>query len=272
MRARDFSSDRHLVDPDDANGLQKSQSPIRPVEAILEPSDCLGCTILVVMMVVVPTFTERDYRKYERIPALVPSTISLFPPHMSERVDGERAVIECDCARKESPHDHLDGIGVQLRTETPSEKSAESREADWARHEVDTFVEPHELRTLFPIPDPLFVRRMEFLAHDPADMRPEESAPIIGMDIVFRIGLCVMVPMVRCPPDGTFLHGECRRERHHPPGKPRPQHYLESPVRKIPMVESRDEEHPDDVEDDCSEKCSEAETDEEGPDEPDDVD
>src|ERR1700742_260109 len=71
-------------------------------------------------------------------------------------------------------------------------------------------------------------------------MSPPEPALARGMHIVWLIGVLMMVPMMRCPPQRTLLHGGTTDPRQH---ELKPAAGFVTAMRKVTMVRPGDTEH-----------------------------
>ena len=62
------------------------------------------------MMIVVPTFSQRDQRHEQIIPTVVLSREASLSKNVRERIDRERAVVEHNRADEKGPNQHLKSV------------------------------------------------------------------------------------------------------------------------------------------------------------------
>jgi hypothetical protein len=84
----------------------------------------------------------------------------------------------------------------------PIEPEAEDRR----HHEIEA-IEEDEFGKLREVADDAIIGRKVFAARHPADMRPPKAGEAGRMDVMLVVGVLMMVPMYRGPPQGPALHG-----------------------------------------------------------------
>jgi hypothetical protein len=68
-------------------------------------------------------------------------------------------------------------------------------------------VEPAKFRIAGKIFNPAEIRIFISVAEDPSHMGPPESEPLWRVNILLLIGMLMMMAMMRCPPEWSFLNG-----------------------------------------------------------------
>lgn len=159
----------------------------------LPPAEALPGAMLVIVMVVMPAFTQSDQCKNQRVFARFTSLISALSKHMAERVDKKSGVVENHGAHTEAPQESWQ----------PSKPPAGKRQ-DERRNKVVS-VQEHKLRILDQVFHAFGIKRFVIRGQDPAHMRPIEALLLHRMDVFRLIGMLVMMPMVSRPPKCAFL-------------------------------------------------------------------
>lgn len=153
-------------------------------------------------------------------------------PNVSQTVDREGGV----------PKQHRTPEKAHHQTTPTSDQKASSAERPGANPVV--FVDPDQLWIGIEGPDVVQIGGLVLVAQDPAEVTPPETLAR-AMDIKLGIAVAVVLTMVRCPPQGTFL-GRCSAaESHHE--LPETVQAVAS-MRKVAMVARGDEKCPRPVE------------------------
>ena len=66
-------------------------------------------------------------------------------------------------------------------------------------------VQPAQLWKFREVPDVIHARVVVFVGKNPADMRPEEAEERGRMQIQLLVGIAMMMPVMRRPPEHAFL-------------------------------------------------------------------
>ena len=150
--------------------------------------------------------------------------------------------------------------GATNRSPSPSPNNTEARECG---HDEIEAVEEDELGILREIADGAVVRREVLAARHPADVRPPEAADPRRMDVVLGVGVLVVMPMHRRPPERSALHGgvaeDCECEL-------RPARRVECAVGEVAMIKTGDREHSHGVQCECDRDSRPTPTDPNDPD------
>ena len=91
---------------DDAKEGKDTEGVVSGID--LPPVEALSCGGLIAVVVIMPSFTERDDREQEAVPAIVSGVIARLSPDMCHGVDATGAVEEKDGADKSTPDEHLE--------------------------------------------------------------------------------------------------------------------------------------------------------------------
>ena len=119
---------------------------------------------------------------------------------------------------------------------------------DW-NQQVET-IEVDQFRELGQILDAAVIGREILRAGDPADVGPEEALLAHRVLVFGVIGVLVMVAMRRGPPERTALDASAAPDREDELHETRG---AEGSVGEIPVEETGDRKHPDEIEGDCRE-------------------
>jgi len=182
----------------------------------------------VVVVVVVPPFAECDESEKPIVLAGVGCREAPLAENVRERIDGESAVPEERGAEEETP-------GKQRQT--TDEKHTDG-ERGW-RNEV-ILVQPAKLGKFGEVADVVEARLIVPIRKNPADMGPPETEKRRRVEIVFLIGVTVVMTVVSGPPENAFLRGG---HRHPGDDELEPASGLERPMREVAVVTGGDEEH-----------------------------
>ena len=107
--------------PHDAEPTQGDENVMRDVD--LPPVHPLSFGTRISVMIVMPSFTERDECEKKAVSAVVGRFESSLAPHVRERVDDERSVVQQGRADAESPDKKLRGVRSKLRVECLKERT-----------------------------------------------------------------------------------------------------------------------------------------------------
>ncbi len=194
------------------------------------------------MVVVMPSLAERNEREHKTVLAIISGLESSLAYDVRHRVDAESSVIEECCADAEAPCEHL------KRSSTESWKAgfeiiAQSRESNAEENGRDDvmFVEKAKLRELHEILNVFPTSFNELSAKYPSHVCPPEAVNSWRMHIFFGVRELVVVAVMRCPPDRPFLS---RGRSDEGQNELEPTTRLVASVREVPVIDTRDAEHP----------------------------
>src|SRR5260221_8060084 len=91
--------------PDYAEGFEQFERVVGDVDFPPEKSVARGGWV--VMVIVVPSFAQRDHRECEAVAAVVVGLVATAAEDVRERIDGKGAVREHDGRNKKTPDEHL---------------------------------------------------------------------------------------------------------------------------------------------------------------------
>ena len=182
----------------------------------------------VVVMVVVPAFPQSDEGEHPIVLAGVRGREAAIAENVGERVDGERAMPEKRSAEAESPS-----------KQGPATDEQEGNSQDGGRKQV-ILVQPAKLGEFGEVADVVETGFIILIGKNPADMRPPEAEERGGMEIVFLVGVAVVMPVMSSPPENAFLRGG-----HGHPGDDelKPAAGLKGAVREVAVVTGSNKEH-----------------------------
>lgn len=191
------------------------------------------------VVVIVPTFTHGEKSKPEGIFAVLAGLIAAVAKHVAERVDGEGGVIENHRADEKSP-DQSD----------PSANQVDANSGGDGRNPM-VLIEEDEFGKLGQILHRLLVVLFVFIRENPADVRPVKAFELGGMQIFLGVGMFMVMPVMRGPPERAFLCGSAADE-----GEDELEEAtgLVAAMREVAMESSRDAEFTDEEHDDAEGK------------------
>lgn len=187
---------------DDAHEFEELDDVVGRVN--FPPEEPLACAVRVVVVVVVPAFTQSQDGEDEGVAAGFAGFITTATEKVAEGIDGEGGVIEDDGAEAESPEEVHQAAH---RGAGHEETENVSGDCQGDRRDEVVFVNEDELTELGEIFDALGVIVIVIGGKDPADVSPVEALLLDGVDVFFLIRMLVMVTMMGSPPKRTFLGG-----------------------------------------------------------------
>ena len=229
--------------PDQAEFGHEFEAVVGEVD--LPPVEALAGAAHVAVVVVVPAFAEGDEGKPEIVATLVGGFEALFAPDVGEAVDEKSAVEEEDGADEKAPDEKLTAVGAEpggVFFEEPA-GGVEGEAQQGGDDEIEA-VQEDQLRILGEVFDGAVVGGEILAAGHPADVAPDETVNQRRVRIFRGVRVLVVMPVGGGPPEGTTLDREIppagEDELHETRG-------LEGAMREIPMVETGDGEHAEDI-------------------------
>src|ERR1700757_184071 len=134
-------------------------------------------------MIVVPAFAEGDEGEEPVVFAGVGGRKAALAEDVGERIDGEGAVPEQDGAEEKAPDEQGPG------TDEPERHGQNG----WGQHVV--LVKPAEFGKFCEVTDVVEARVVIAIGKNPADVGPPETEQGGRVEIVFLIGIAVMMAM-----------------------------------------------------------------------------
>ncbi len=217
----DFAEVPH--DPEPGEHLQRVVGEVH-----FPPVEALACRGHEVMMIVVPAFAERHDGEQPVVFAGVGCFIAPRTEQVRERIDGKRVVPQHDRAQAEAPHEKR----------PPADENHSGSQSN-RRHQM-ILVQPAQLRIFCEIADVIEPRVIIFIRNNPPDVRPEKPEKCRRMQVQVLVGIAVMMPVMRRPPEHALLRGRRGHERNH---KLENAAGLEGAVRKIAVVPGGHKKH-----------------------------
>jgi hypothetical protein len=247
--AFDDTSGRLLDLVDDAHDFQELDDVIGRVK--FPPKETLPSAVRVVMVVIVPALAESDDGENEGVPAGFPRLITAGAKEVAEGIDGEGGVIKDHRAKAEAPEEiHHAAHGCSSHQET-EKKGDDGQEERW---DDVVPVNENELRKLGEILHALSIILVIIRSQHPADVGPVKTLLFDGMDVILLVGMLVVVPMMSCPPERTFLSGHTAQ-----PGQDElePAGSFKGTMREISVITASDAEFTDQEQSDAKKNCGE---------------
>ncbi|KAG1441034.1 hypothetical protein G6F57_018834 [Rhizopus arrhizus] len=212
-----------------------------PGQVHLPPAEALADRSREEVVVVVPAFAKGKQGQPEVVAAVIAGLEAAAAESMRQRVDGHGGMEQHDGGNEEAPDQQLRSRGVQARRPA-LQRGAEGiqrRGEQYGNRGVEA-IQPTQFREARQVGDARKVRGEGFAGQEPAHVAPPEAMAGGRMQILFIVGVAVMVAMVRGPPQRSALHAggpddseyELHRSRR-----------LEGAMRKIAVVERGDREH-----------------------------
>ena len=197
-------------------------------------------------MVVMPSLAERNEREHKTVLAVIAGFESSLTYNVCHRIDAESSVVQKRCADAETPCEHLKWSGTES-WKVSFEIIAQSREsgAQYNGWYDVMFVQKAKFRKFDQILNVLPTSFYELSAEYPSHMRPPEAVNSWWMYILFGVRELVMMTVMRCPPDRPFLRGGRSDEGQN---ELKPTACLVASVREVSVIDTRDAEHPYDIE------------------------
>ena len=158
------------------------------------------------MVVIVPAFTESDESEPKVIAAFVSGCVALVAEQMRQRVDAGRAVEQHRRAEHKSPNEQLpscDSEVWQCMFHPQAEKV--NQQSQTCRRCLVKAVQPDQFWKPGKVADALVLRRIIPRAHEPAGMGAKKAVVNRRMRIIGRIGLAMMITMIGGPPERPSL-------------------------------------------------------------------
>lgn len=220
-------------------------------EIDLPPVEPLTLRTGVKVVVVVPPLPHGQNGQNEGVPAGVGGGIATAPEAVGQRIDGKSEVVKDGGAEEKAPGEQLKRGGAG---DEESEHHEGDRKKDGRDHVVvvkeSEFGKTNEIPHIFDIGGD-----MDF-GQNPTHMRPKEPLDG-GVDVLFGVGVTMVVPMMSRPPERTHLGGRgpdpCQNEL-------KDARSLEGPVGEISVITGSDAEHSDPHQEDADKECSPGET------------
>lgn len=203
----------------DADELQETQHIIGRVD--LPPEETLARAVRVVVVIVVPAFTQSEDGQDETVLARLTRFIAAAAQQMAEGIDGKGRVIQDHRAQAETP-EHPRPAGDQV-----------AGDACECRRDAVIFVDEDQLRELGQILHPLRIIVTVVRGQDPAHMRPVEALLLHRMDVILLIRMLVMMAMMSRPPERALLRRHAAQKGQH---KLKPAGGLEGTMREVAVI------------------------------------
>lgn len=165
------------------------------------------------MVIVVPSLSKGDEREDKAVLAVVSRLESGLSDDVGKRVDAECSMVQERCADAEAPGEHLKRpcaepwvVGLK---EVAKGNEYSSEHHGW--NDV-VLVEKSKLRKLEEVFYILVTGLNELCTEYPSHVSPPKAVDAWWMDILLSIGVLVVMPVVRRPPDRPLLRGCCSKE------------------------------------------------------------
>ena len=185
---------------DDADDLEELEHIVGRIN--FPPEETLTCAMWVVVVVVMPTFPESQNGEDEAILAGLTGLITTATEEVAEGIDREGGVIEDHGAEAEAPEEVSKSTHCSACHEEAKNEGCDGKSHRW--DEV-VLVNEDEFRELGEILDAFSVILIVVWGKNPAHVRPVETLLFDRMDVVFLIGMLVMVAVMSGPPECTLL-------------------------------------------------------------------
>ena len=189
---------RRLHFPDHAQKPKKRQQVVGGI--ILPPPEPLTGAALVGVVIIVPALAHCNKREKAVVSRIVSGDEALSAGDMGERIDAERRVVDRDRAPEEADHQALPSV----------RRKACERENDRGRHFEP--MQPHQLWKPGEVADPGQIGLAVATIENPADVAVQEPALPRRVNVLRRVGMQVMLPMLGRPPQRAPLGGRLRKK------------------------------------------------------------
>lgn len=178
------------------NDSEPAQDP-QDVEGDIHfpPKEALVGGALVVMVIVVPAFAEREQGQEEIIAAQVGRLIAAAPPNVAQGVDEEGNVIDSHGAHEKAP-----------KQTAPAANEVAEHGQPHAGPPMVLF-EPTQLGILGEIMHVPPVGLLPSFGEDPTNVGMPEAIDDGRMDVFFGVGMEMVMAVMARPPDRPFLQG-----------------------------------------------------------------
>ncbi len=177
--------------PDDPQAFENPEAVVGNVD--LPPIETHSSNSWILMVVVMPTFSEGDEGKNEAVPAIVIGIKTSAPEHMRKRIDYAGRVEQNYCADKESPDQKL----------KPSDQ--EQHQPEEKRHKNIETIQEFEFGVAGEISNLVQVGWKVSWCSYPTHVRPPETVLPWRVHILFRIRETMVFSMMSCPPEWAPL-------------------------------------------------------------------
>ncbi|HJY05246.1 MAG TPA: hypothetical protein VJ323_02960 [Bryobacteraceae bacterium] len=155
------------------------------------------------MVIVVPAFTHGEECEQPVVARIVAGDIAYAPTHMRKRIDAKRGVIDQYGTPEETNHQ---------AGPSASNKTEDSQSQRWPLFELvqeSQFWITREIRHFRQI------STIVSASKDPSDMAVKEAFVPWGMRVVLSVGMQMVMPVHRGPPENAFLCARLRGEGKH---------------------------------------------------------
>src|SRR5215468_601985 len=154
-------------------------------------------------MIVVPAFAHRKGCQEPVVARIVARDVAFLSPYVGERVDAEGGVIH-QYGTPEEPDN---------KARPSADQQAENGKNDRGHPFVP--VQPHQFRIAREVGNLHEVGRVVPGGEDPPDMAVQETLVTGRMDVLYSVGMQMMVPVLCGPPQHTALRGTLRQGGKH---------------------------------------------------------
>src|ERR1700689_1393176 len=185
--------------PDYAAGFEQLEHVVSDID--FPPEKTVARRGREVVMIVVPSFAERDHREREAVAAVVVGLVAAAAEDVRQRINGEGAVREHHGRNEKAPDEHL-AAGRMQAGRVMLEKSAETvhRKAEQNRNQRVETIQKHQLGKFGKVAnEPKFGSEV-CLRRNPSDVAPDEAMLARRMYVLGLVGTLMMQPMMRRPP------------------------------------------------------------------------
>lgn len=245
--------------PDDTKPGEDDKNIVGDID--LPPVHSLTFRPGISVVVVMPPLTKGNKREKKAVSAVIGGLEPTSSPHMGQRVDNEGSVVEKRGAHAKTPDEELKRASPKLRVPRLKRKTGHNKEGNEGEGSDEVVsVQPSKFGKLQEVFNYVVSAFNILCAQDPTHMCPPEPISFRRVKIVLLIGMFVVVPMVRCPPNWPLLSGGGADKAEE---KLKPSAGLVSPVGKVAVVATDDSEHSDDVEPEAHKECCPAKADKE---------
>lgn len=176
------------------NNANPFQDPQRIIGWIdFPPEEALASAVGIIVVIVVPAFTQREDGQDEGVFARFTRLIAALAKQMAKGIDGKRSVIKNHGANAEAPQE-----SCPARDEVAGE-------SEYRRRDEMILVYENKLREFGQILHALGVILIVIRSEDPAQMRPVKALLLHRVDVIWLIGVLMVMAMMGSPPQRAFL-------------------------------------------------------------------